>query len=384
MDGCLRVFHITPDDKFFDEVYSIWENDNNFKNRAFFIAPYKKYVYKYIRLVNKVNSICKKREIKNLFSSKDYDVIFFHSLPSKYYSYFKYIPKDKIVIWWGWGYDIYLPSRGLPPLIKMEMYKPLTQKFINKTCLNIPLMIQKMIYLIMRPIYNKQRNYALSRIDFYQPVLSKEYELMKQIPLFKAKEFYFNHSFWSFEACNPPGPDGNILLGNSSTLTNNHLDLLKVVKDNKSDCQKIIMPLSYGNIKYAKWLKSKLAAPDIMPLYDFMPLEEYKSLLKSCSYTIIGTMRQQAVGNIGFALSRGQKVFFYRDSILYKAYKEMGFVVFSIEEITNDSFSSPLSKYEIIQNSIASNNEYRRRRHIYEECIREMKEKIIVRKNFQN
>ena len=72
---------------------------------------------------------------------------------------------------------------------------------------------------------------------------------------------------------------------------------------------------------------------------------------------MIGTIRQQAMGNIQYALSKGVKVFLYKDSIAYINYKKLGYVVFAIEEMTLESLSTPLSKKEIEQNIQASQKE---------------------------
>ena len=192
---------------------------------------------------------------------------------------------------------------------------------------------------------------------------------MKKNRYFRAKEFYSKTINGLFGPTEPKDKNGNILLGNSATSWNNHLDVLKVVLATKQKEQKIIIPLNYGNMKYKKWLLPKIKSSDVIILNDFMPPKEYFDIVNSCSYAVFGMIRQQAMGNINYALSKGIKVFLYENSVIYQNHKELGYAVYAIDEINKDSFSSSLTSQEIEQNIIASKREYERRIDIYNKCI---------------
>ena len=172
------------------------------------------------------------------------------------------------------------------------------------------------------------------------------------------------------------GPNGNILLGNSGTSTNNHLDVLEVVSKYKSDEQDVIIPLNYGDPKYIHWLRPRLEGYDATPLYDFLPRDQYFSFVKQCSYCCFGVIRQQAMGNISFCLREGLKVFLYRDSVVYKGLKTLGFVVFAIEEIDENSFKIPLTEKEMRQNLETFKKEVKRREDIHDKCMQELLDKF--------
>ena len=371
MNSRLRVLHITPDSKFFDNVFSCWENHKDIENQAIFIARSRKYQFKYIKNTDRVELLWNRKMVKMRLFADDYDVIIFHSLPAKWYKFVKYIPTDRIIIWWGWGYDIYQSQKGLPPMVNLPLYKPYTQRFVD----HVPLMrkLQNVYLAIQRALWSRRRRDAISRVDYFQPVVLKEYSMMCQNEFFRAKEFYYKPLGRSLEIRDMVASTGHILLGNSATPTNNHLDVLEVVKACKQDSQKIIIPLSYGNKRYTEWLKPQIQGDDIMPLYDFLPRDEYFKIVEGCSYAVIGTIRQQAMGNISFALSKGIKVFLYKDSVAYQNHKELGYAIYAIEDMTPESLSTPLSLEEMEQNRQVVLKQWKRKQGVFDACIEEIK-----------
>ena len=76
--------------------------------------------------------------------------------------------------------------------------------------------------------------------------------------------------------------------------------------------------------------------------------------------------------NISYALSRGIKVFLYKDSLVYQQLKKRGFVVYDIESIDADSFIRPLSEEEIVANANAIENEKKYRRTVFESVLKDL------------
>lgn len=365
----IRVLHITPDNKFFDGTFTKWETSGMFTNKAILITRKKNHVFKYIQNSEKVQVLWNTKMVRKRLNEDDYDIVFFHSLPPSRYKHIKYIPDDRIVIWWGWGADIYGSMRGLPPLISVNLYKPKTSVFVKKTWTDFRMTAEFLLWKLMTPLTKYRQKKALERIDYYQPVIKKDYELMCRNKNFRAKEFYCMPQKPSFVIEHPKQSDGSILLGNSAAPTNNHLDVLEIVKSFKQESQKVIMPLSYGNKKYRKWLISQIDDPAIIPIYEYMPKTEYFKLLDSCSYAIFGTIRQHSMGNIGYALRKGIKVFLYKDSIVYNYLKEFGYVVYAIEDMSEDSFKTPLSKEEVEQIYAAQIKELNRRMSVFDSFL---------------
>ena len=144
----------------------------------------------------------------------------------------------------------------------------------------------------------------------------------------------------------------SILVGNSATMTNNHLDILSLLEQ-RGITNVIQMPLSYGDEYYAEYLKQVAASSKlkINPILNFMEKEEYMSFLPHCKALVLGCVRQQALGNVLMMLSQGSKVFLYEDSIDYKYLKSAGLVVFTIEnDLTKENMNTPLTEQEIVIN----------------------------------
>ena len=167
----MRILHIVPDDKFFEAVASLFDKITDIENIYLFYADTVNYSFKYIKSVNKLTVVYDKKEYLLYFSDPLIDVIYFHSFPPSKYKLIKYIDKNKKVIWWSWGYDIYNSYRGLQPLIPLTLCKPLTRQYIsskNKTILDV---VKRIIFLITKRNDNRIREHAIKRIDFCKTVL---------------------------------------------------------------------------------------------------------------------------------------------------------------------------------------------------------------------
>ena len=381
MGNKIKVLHVTPDSKFFDGVFRLWRNDENFDNIAVSIVKNKDCRFTYIKDTAELKILWNKRMVKKYLQTEEYDVVFLHSLPAILYNYIRYVPKDKAIIWWGWGYDIYTVQKGLAPLIKIPLYKPLTKVFVRKENKLVRQLLSTIYLFVKNPLLGYRRKHAISRIDYYQPVLSVEYGMMGNHDFFHAKEFYYKPGTRSYDSIQVKPSDGNILLGNSATPTNNHLDVLSVVRVCRQSCQRIIVPLSYGDQQYLKWLEPQIQEPYVQPIYDYLPSEDYYRIIGSCSYAVFGIVRQQAMGNILYALNNGVKVFLYENSIAYKSLKMSGYVVFSIESMTKESLTIPLTYSEIEQNHKAYALDYQRRCNIYTLCVDELQTKFHLVNN---
>lgn len=348
------VLHVFNDDKFFDGIARFFLELSNVKNLFCYYSKNKK-PYKYIKNEKIVIRYSDWNKYTDLFHDPDVDIIYFHSLPVSNYKLFKYIDDKKIVIWWCWGYDIYNSYGLLPPFLKLDMFKPLTCQ------------VRKRNYCIFKEIIRTlknlnlylQRNKVLERIDYFSPVIPLEYKLMKnQYTRFKAKPFMLE--------CGPglayrDKKDfiykcklGNVIVGNSLTFSNNHLDIFKIIENIKlSNDRSYIIPISYPKQFDADVLKQETLnfCAKIIWLETFLPAEEYKQIYKSITHAIFGHIRQQAMGNIYFALINGVKIFLYRDSLIYEHLKTKGYIVFTIEDDLNDmSLNEVLTEEQAFHN----------------------------------
>ncbi len=359
-----KILHIFPDEKFFDGVSDFFDSLNGIGNIYIFHGP-KGYHFKFIKNVDKIKFFDNISDYRNFISTADVDAVYLHSLQDL--SVFEYFSNNVKVIWWSWGYDIYDRRSPLSkPLVDIELYKPITKRLIGNSLKLTPYKWLK--YRLLKFIVDRKLKKAVSRVDYFTPVLPIEYEMMLKNKNFKAKPFRidsgpghcnFNDLYYQQAA-------GNILIGNSFTPTNNHLDIFDRIKMINIGQRKFIIPVNYGtgyhiSVDQLKAL-SGFENDSAIWLEDFLSSMEYENIIKSVTHAVFGHVRQQAVANHRMCIANGVKMFFYKDSINYLYYKKMGFHVFSIEEDLNaDSLSSNLTYDQASHNyrllcSILQNN----------------------------
>lgn len=126
----------------------------------------------------------------------------------------------------------------------------------------------------------------------------------------------------------------NILVGNSCTLENNHLDAFAVLQQMDTADSEVIVPLSYGE----PWLRKKVISSGhasferFRPLIEFMPRDEYNQIIQSCSVVVMNHWRGQAFGNVMTSLWLGARVYMSRKSPLYAFFRRIGCVLYCIED----------------------------------------------------
>ena len=126
-----------------------------------------------------------------------------------------------------------------------------------------------------------------------------------------------------------------LLLGNSGTPTNNHLDLMIRLSEMKEQNFKIICPLSYGSPIYIKKIIEKgktLYGDRFVPLLEFLKPDIYFHILKQIDLAIMYHNRQQGQGNIHILVYLGKPICMKKTSIFFHL-KERGVSVFSTQDL---------------------------------------------------
>ncbi len=362
----MKILHIIPDDKFWESPIQLFSTlkvsneyicfvDNDFVSYKYIKTQSIQPVY-----ISDSDSICKRDDV---------DVFMFHSMPPMLYKIICAIPLNKIVITSTWGYDIYCELFGISPIIPITLYKRKTFNLLNG---NFLIRSIKNVYHFYKSHtdksyldrvrqtesevrqYKKNQIECVKRIDYWATVLPYEYELLSTVEGFKAKYFpfqYVGNNTYAYDVIDFNNADC-IIVGNSADPTNNHLDLLTLIRK-KHITNSLYLPMAYGDAAYAENVQSFIKKNGIKAFIqrDFMPYEQYIKRLKSCRVGIFGHIRQQAIGNINACLLQGCKVFLYKDSIAYKYYKGQGYIIFCIEDDLNqESINTSLTKEQIETN----------------------------------
>ena len=203
---------------------------------------------------------------------------------------------------------------------------------------------------------NKVIAKAAQKVDLFGISYKEEYELMKD--KFSMKAAFLPFCYYPIETDSSVSfkeqDELNILLGNSATPSNNHIDILQFLSKLENQSFKVNVPLSYGDKTYASEIVThgtKLLGERFQGINNFMPQEAYNEMLAGCGVCIMNHKRQQAVGTVYSMISFGAKVFLSEKNTLYHYLKRIGIHVFSIEnDLQDESSLSLLSDAEIEHN----------------------------------
>jgi hypothetical protein len=212
-------------------------------------------------------------------------------------------PPTTLRVWSGWGGDYY--GGDLDPL--WGLVGPSTRRLVGE--------LRPWKYWPERLIELRHLRPALHRAAQEADVFSAPIPEDLQVFRRRFREFsgdYHQLNYASVEDMFDVGPSQvsgrDILLGNSATPENNHLEVLRLLaRDGIGDAH-VFAPLTYGDPAYADAIASagrRVLGDRFVPITRALPLAEYHELLARCSVFVMGHRRQQALGNLLRALWQG-------------------------------------------------------------------------------
>ncbi len=323
-----KIIHVMIDEKFNDMAISQFELAMPNVHEYWVVS-------KNIRMTkSSLVKRCSNADLSSQLNRFDVAGVVFHSLPFHHYGLLEKIDSDKTVVWIGWGYDYYPllrdedeSSRIMSKTAHMAI-KPNYLKLRSKA---------SSLFAKMRGVQNSSIS-ALNRVDFFSPVLDSEFELVRKHISIKAEYIEWNYGTVEDDLSLPNGAwvnGQNILVGNSATDTNNHVEIFESIIDQVNIIErKIIVPLSYGESYYRERvikLGLDMFGERFVPLTNFMPLDQYTSTIQTCGFVMMNHLRQQAMGNIVIALHMGAKVYINKGSPLVSWLMKRG-VIFGLTD----------------------------------------------------
>lgn len=356
----IKIAHFIVDEKFPDSAYELFESVAPGCN-VFFIASRPK-TLKHIKKIPVIFiSTSSFRNSSFLKELKQYDFVVLHSLSNFNQKLVLNCNNSEIkFLWVGMGYDYYDLIFDSRDLLYLPETKQIASNYINKKSkLNIRNILKKIIKkLFYKSLCKKD---IIKKIHFFSPVLESEYPLVKN----KCDKPFPAYLAWNYAANSKLLDDSirynyrvhgkDILLGNSASLTNNHIEMIDFLSGIDLSGEKIICPLSYGDQNYArdviKYGEKKLKQ-NFYPLIDFMEYDQYIDLISRCTNVLMNHVRQQAVGNILAMLSKGAKIFLREENQLYNHFVKLGVKVFTIQQLLAKPslLDVPLSNDEVVRN----------------------------------
>lgn len=413
MDFPLQGIHIFNDDKFIDIAIEIFEAHRTKQNEYFVITDSQKKSFKYVK-----SSLAKPLVLKNdkayndiiaYINEQDHNVVYLHALNAAKRNIARKLNGNHVVVWLLWGYDFY----NAWPVINQKIYLPKTKKFLLKDkdfkknyknsiwdsywAYNLYLRFLKWPsgyrpFIIYPRLRKSFRSYykAVKKIDIIVPILESELPLIKKmkIPL-KSASFSYGYleqllgaDYKTLENNNGK----NILLGNSAAFSNNHLEAFEVLSKLDLGDRRVYVPLSYGGtrryVDFVIFHGKRLLGKNFSPLLDFIPLEKYNSILKSCDTLIFNHLRQQGAGNVVSLGYLGAKIYLKESNAIYTYLKDEGAHVFSLASLTQEILDKSLTNVQIKDNKSILEKKYTFKNVL--EQVKNMEEIILNRLKNKN
>ncbi|CAM4284917.1 TDP-N-acetylfucosamine:lipid II N-acetylfucosaminyltransferase [Pseudoalteromonas ostreae] len=163
---------------------------------------------------------------------------------------------------------------------------------------------------------------------------------------------YTSNLYKEYEVSESKKTSINIQVGNSADPSNNHIEALEKLLPFKERDICIFVPLSYGSKEYAKqvitqgkeWFGDKFK-----PFTEFMPFEQYLSLLGSIDIAIFNHKRQQAMGNTIALLGLGKTVYLRSDTSQWPFFEMKGIKIGDIEKLNSLDSQKITGNVEIVK-----------------------------------
>ena len=355
----MKFLHIACDEKFIpfvqDSFEEVWPGENKFVILEHKINNRWRFVHSYgNEVVGDLAYFLLGSLKKDLIWC---DMLIVHSLTELGAYAIKMAPEALPVFWSGWGADyygfIYKNSNDLV-LKKTEKLLDSCEKDNIKANQNVKSVLKNALqsHLLRNVIEN-----AIPRVDFFSsPVPEDFYLLQHSMPSLKAQYYQINYSSnEAMEITRPHNWHGkDILVGNSATGTNNHVEIFELLKHMSYNKGKIVVPLSYGNESYkGKILEvgRELLGDRFFPLVDFMPLTQYNGVISNCSFVIMNHRRQQALGNILAMMYYGERVYLRPENTIFKFFSAREGHISDIQSLESDNNALvKLEKWQIDDN----------------------------------
>lgn len=283
--------------------------------------------------------------------TRQYDNVFIHQFSPLMYRWVA-MHEFRKLNWMVWGTDLY----NLPE-IEFNFYEPLSwQRYVRHNFSSVAFLFRLKVWFT-NSMFRKK---AYAKVDNIYTWMHSEYQFAcDRLPTLRAKHkffFYLNdvpyHKLDKFLSSAYEQPQERIpklVVGNSGTPTNNHLDTVTWLKKNdiKAD---LLIPVAYGDKHYISFLKKNLSfytGGKLTFIDQYMTFDEYVEFLLGTDGLIMNTIRPQGYGNIFMMIYLGRPVFVNERNISLGDLEKNGISVNRLRDVKN------LENVEVKQNKEA-------------------------------
>ena len=236
----------------------------------------------------------------------DSRITVFHNVSERIVDVLASDPSSVLRVWSGWGGDYYGST-------------------YNRYAGQLAPATRRVVHGGLRPTFWVGRALRAVRVDprfraaakaadvFSAPVPEDLAVFQQRFPGFGGRYSQLNYATVEDSVATGPVPalGRDILLGNSASPTNNHIDVLELLATQDLAGRRVVVPLSYGDPAYARSVVQagqRLLGEGFVAITGFLPLDEYNELVAGCGTVVLGHYRQEGVGNVLRALWQGARL----------------------------------------------------------------------------
>lgn len=334
--GRKRILHLIQREKITSQIIDNFSQLDSSEN-IFWIFSGDNYYYE----GSAEKHLLSNSNINEVIRLESYDALVVHGLYPQFAKIICEIVIDIKIAWFVWGFDIYNRPKIRSSLLGDRTLTTISLKrrlfeFVKKNGF-----LRKIFYLSSSKIDSElyiERAYR--RIDFFCSYIYEDYIFFNKNYNHNTK--YLEVLFTSLDqylggtqSIKVGAEARDILIGNSNSRENNHLDVFFRLKNVENKEMRFYVPLSYGDDCVYKDFVLKdgkeLLKEQFVPLLDFMEIQEYFNILKSCSAAIFYHYRQQAMGNIIALLFMGVRVYLSTRNPVYNFCLRNNLIVYDFD-----------------------------------------------------
>ncbi|RKE45392.1 4-alpha-L-fucosyltransferase (glycosyl transferase family 56) [Sphingobacterium detergens] len=270
----------------------------------------------------------KNLKLNEIINEKKIEGLIIHGLYPQFAKLICGLKSDIKIAWFVWGFDIY--NR---PKVRRTLYAAETKSIV----LNSMSIAERFkSYPFLRKLFcliTKKEDFEIyiessyKRITYFCTYIFEDFKFFDTH--FNHRTSFFDTPFCSIEQYLAGNKElrindnaRDIIIGNSNSSENNHLDVFLNLKKISLELPNIYVPLSYGNdLVYRGVVLKKgkeIIREHFQPLLDFMDRGKYFEILRGCSVAIFYHYRQQAMGNIIALLYMGVRVYLSQKNPIYQ------------------------------------------------------------------
>lgn len=312
--------------------------------------------------------------------------LFFDNVLNFFYDNHKFLYKTS---WLMWGGDVYLYRESKFIFPKISLNPKVLKHSFTILLTNIFLSVKHKLPALTITSREIKRIFIIPKIKNIIGVCYEDYFLTAKKYRTKSTFIYGFHPLlvnWELveslykNKLQSLSTSLNIMIGNSATDTNNHLEIFDILQKKSHLDIVIYCPLSYGDDKYKDMVIEqgyRYFGKKFIPLIEVISNDDYIRFLNSIDIAIMNHNRQQGLGNIFTLLLLGKKVYMRSEITSYKSLIDKGLRLYDIAEIINDNNyklfpldeNKELDNRQIILSNFSDENWLRIWENIFNQCL---------------